>query len=208
MKKRIWLLFLVLLTTVSTVMAQSAEWYFIKMPVDLLPTLPINSRKDLVDFFKNERTAVMPAAFGGEMTLKVLSNDYLFLQTSQETNFQIKLLPVSDSIKIIAVVNSASAPLVNSILRFYDTDWKLLTTFVTPEISCLDFFDVSVAGKELSDRFNKYTFRLFVQLSFEAKSTDLTAVSSIKEDFKPDFPKEFLPFMKDSVKLKWKDGHF
>lgn len=208
MKKKVWFLFIVLSTSFSATMAQSADWYFIRMPVDLLPNLPLNSRKDLVDFFKNERTAVMPAAFGGEMTLKELSEDFIFLQTSQVSSLQIKLLHLNDSSKIIAVINTASAPLLNSILRFYDTGWMLLNTVQSPDINCLDFFDIQGAGKEMSDRFDKYCMRLFVQLKFEPDSSDLTAISSVKEDFQIDFPKEFLPFLKDSVKFQWQNGHF
>jgi hypothetical protein len=206
--KKVWTLFFVLQTFFSVIEAQTADWYFIKMPINLLPNLPVNSRKDLVDFYKNDRTAVMPAAFSGEMTLKKLSDDYLFLQTSDVSSLQIKLLPLNDSTKIIAFINTASAPMKNSIIRFYDTNWILLNSINVPKLTCLDFFDAMSSGKEIKDRFEKYCMRLFVELRLEPESNTLTAISSVKEDFKIDFPKEFLPFIKDSIKLSWQRGHF
>jgi hypothetical protein len=206
--KKIFFLFIVLLTCFNTIHSQSVDWYFIKMPVNLLPTLPENSKKDLVDFFKNDRTAVMPDTFGGEMNLKILTGDYLLLQTSQASGIQLKMLPVNDSVRVIALINTAYAPLQSSIIRFYDTDWKLLKTIKSPEITCLDFFDIKGAGKELSDRFEKYCIRLFVKLDFEPRSTDLIATQSIKEDSQIDFPKEFLPYLKDSIKFHWIGGQF
>lgn len=208
MLNKISLLFLLLLLTASASFSQSAELYFIKMPADLLPTLPLNSRKDLVDFYKNERTSVMPAAFGGEMTLKVLKDDYIFLQTSQATDMQIKLLPMNDTLNLIAVVHSASSPIKNSILSFYSTDWKPITGIWKNELTCLDFFNVSGAGEELSNRFKKHCVRYFIQLSFETGSNDLIVSSPIKEDSQGDFPQEFLPYLKDMFRIDWKNGRF
>lgn len=70
MKRAILCTTLLLIATVTVVNAQSVEWYFNKMPLEMLPVLPLNSRKDLVDFYKNDRTAVMPTSLGGEMILK------------------------------------------------------------------------------------------------------------------------------------------
>lgn len=208
MLNKISLLFLLLLLTSPASFSQSAELYFIKMPAELLPTLPLNSRKDLVDFYKNERTSVMPAAFGGEMTLKVLKDDYIFLQTSQATDMQIKLLPISDTLKIIAVIYSASAPMKNSVVNFYNTDWKQISGIWKNELTCLNFFDVAGAGEELSNRFKNHCVRFFIQLSFEADSNDLIVFSPIKEDSQGNFPQEFLPFLKKSFRIDWKNGRF
>lgn len=208
MLNKISLISLILLLTVTASFSQSAEWYFIKMPADLLPTLPLNSRKDLVDFYKNERTSVMPAAFGGEMSLKVLKDDFIFVQTSQVTDMQIKLLPMNDTLKLIAVIHSASSPMKNSIISFYNTDWKPITGIWKNELTCLDFFDVAGSGEELSNRFKNHCIRFFIQLSFETGSNDLIVFSPIKEDSQGDFPQEFLPFLKDSFRIVWKNGKF
>src|SRR5574344_1776009 len=99
--KKFLLCILLIITQLTAVVAQSADFYFIKLPLDFLPDLPVNSRKDLVDFYKNERTSVMPSAFGGEMTVKEMSSSYLYLQTSSVTSLQMKLLPLNDSVNII-----------------------------------------------------------------------------------------------------------
>jgi len=206
--KKFLLFFLLILTQLSTTEAQSIDFYFIKMPLDLLPDLPVNSRKDLVDFYKNERTSVMPSAFGGEMSVKEMSNSFMYLQTSGVSNFQIKLLPVNDSTNIISVIYTSSAPLKHSIIQFYDTDWKKISSINAPEVEISDFFDKASAGKELSDKFMKKVIRNFVEYSFEKDSEDLILTTSIKEDLQSEYLSDFDPFLKKSIRLKWQNGKY
>lgn len=208
MKRAILCTTLLLIATVTVVNAQSVEWYFNKMPLEMLPVLPLNSRKDLVDFYKNDRTAVMPTSLGGEMILKEMSDDYLFLQTSQVSDIQIKILSLSETKRIIAFITTADAQFKNSVIKFFDTDWKPFNEIKFPSISVRDFFDTEKAGKELSDRFENYCIRNFVEMKFSAKSDILTVRTSIKEDFGKELPVEFLPFIKDTISQAWRNGNF
>lgn len=206
--KRAILYTLLLIVTVNGVNAQSVEWYFNKMPLEMLPALPMNSRKDLVDFYKNDRTAVMPTSLGGEMILKELSDDYLFLQTSQVSGIQIKILNLNDTTRVLAFITTADAQFRNSIIQFFDTDWKPLGDIKSPSISVKDFFDTEKAGKELSDRFENYCIRNFVEMKFRSESDIMTVSTSIKEDFGKELPAEFLPYIKDTISLEWRNGNF
>ncbi|MDP4276374.1 MAG: DUF3256 family protein [Bacteroidota bacterium] len=190
------------------VTAQTIERCFIRMPMELLPTLPVNSRKDLIDFYKNDRIASMPAALNGTMTLKQLSDDYLLLQTTSQTTLQLKLLPVTDSTNILAVVYSTSGPLTDSRIRFYTTDWKPVTSFKAPVLNAFDFLDTTAAGPELSNRFNQVCVRLFIRFQLKPGTTTLTAFPSIKEDIPSELLEPFNTFMKDSVTVNWQHGGF
>ncbi|MCX6308974.1 MAG: DUF3256 family protein, partial [Bacteroidia bacterium] len=68
--KKIFLLFLSL--TALTAVAQPVAHYFTQMPAELIPGITIDTRKDLIDFSKNGKISVMPAAFGGKVQLKTL----------------------------------------------------------------------------------------------------------------------------------------
>lgn len=206
--KKFLLCILLIITQLTTVVAQSADFYFIKMPLDLLPDLPVNSRKDLVDFYKNERTSVMPSAFGGEMTVKEMSSSYLYLQTSSVTSLQMKLLPLNDSVNIISLIYTSSAPLKHSVIKFFDTDWKVIDSIKPPKADVLDFFDKTSAGSELSVKFKNKVIRNFIEFSFDKDSDDLILTNSVKEDLQGEFLPEFDPFLKKSIRLKWQKGKF
>ncbi len=206
--KKLLLFLLLILSQLTTVVAQSVDFYFIKMPLDLLPDLPVNSRKDLVDFYKNERTSVMPSAFGGEMTVKEMSSSYLYLQTSSVTSLQMKLLPLNDSLNIISLIFTSSAPLKHSVIKFFDTDWKVIDSIKPPKADVLDFFDKTSAGSELSVKFKNKVIRNFIEFSFDKDSDDLILTNSVKEDLQGEFLPEFDPFLKKSIRLKWQKGKF
>ena len=70
-----------------TAAAQPVAHYFTQMPAELLPGITIDTRKDLIDFYKNGKLSVMPAPFGGKIQLINLQDDYLFLQTSESFVF-------------------------------------------------------------------------------------------------------------------------
>lgn len=188
--------------------AQTIDQCFIQMPLELLPALPVNSRMDLVDFYKNSRTAAMPAAFKGQMLLKSLSDDYLLLQTSSETTMQLKLLPLNDSSNVLAVVYTASAPLSDSRIRFYTTNWKPIETIKATQLTVLDFLDAANVGTEQTERFKQVCPRLFVKWQLAAETLEVQAITSIKEDVPPELLEPFKPWIKDTVTLKWQYGAF
>lgn len=210
MKNKLKFLFFALfLPGIAWSATYNADSCFVNMPMEILPNLPVNSKKDLVDFYKNGRTAIMPESFGGEMTLKTLSDDYIMLQTSSQTSMQLKMLKEGDgSSYIIALIFSAYAPLKDSRMQFYTSEWKPLNSIVAPKFTGMDFFDSLKAGKELSERFSKLCMRSFVYMEFQPDNNNLQAWSSIKEDIPDDLLKDFIPYIKDSVTVSWQNGYF
>lgn len=188
--------------------AQTIEQCFFQMPIDLLPTLPVSSRKDLVDFYKNDRTAVMPASFSNQMTLKQLGSDYLLLQTSASTTMQLKRLPVNDTLNILTLIYTAGAPLSDSQIRFYSTTWKPLDSFAFPALTALDFLDTAGAGVNLTGRFSQVCQRLFIQMKASPEKQELSAITSIREDVPAELLEPFKPWVKDTVTLRWRGSGF
>jgi len=198
-----------LLTVFSTASAQSISHYFVQMPEKKIPTVKVETRKDLVDFFKNGKSAVMPSAFGGEVILKEMSEDYLLLQTSESADIQLKLLQINDSLRIIAVVTTVAAPLRNSLIQFYSTLWEPIHNIAFPQFTYLDFLDLEKAkALGLADRLNEVSLRNFVAYKFKKDSPQMVVYSSIRKDISPEAQKDFEAVLKDSLTYDWNQGIF
>jgi len=210
MKKHLLFLFLFyLLSEMSGVKAQTISYYFIKMPVNLIPSVSIDTRRDLVDFYNNGKSAVMPSAFGTEVVLKDMSEDYLLLQTSENAEMQLKLLQVNDTLQVLALIHTVAAPLKDSRISFYSTTWQPLSKPEMPQLSFLDFLDVDKGrALGLGNRFNEVCLRNFVSYQFSKNTPILVTHSSIKEDLRPDILKDFEPVIKDSIIFVFKNGRF
>jgi len=208
-KRKPILLFLAFLTIFSTATAQSISHYFVQMPDKMISTVKIETRKDLVDFIKNGKTAVMPAVFGGEVILKELSEDYLLLQTSESSDIHLKLLHINDSLRVLAVVTTVAAPLRNSRIQFYSTLWEPLFNMVFPKFTYLDFLDVDKAKSlGLANRFNELSLRNFVAYKFQKDSPQMVVHTSLRKDISPEILKDFDSVIKDSLTYDWNQGIF
>jgi len=210
MKKHTPLLMICLiLTSVSYINAQSIAHYFVQMPANMIPTIKTETRKDLVDFYQNGKSAVMPTSFGGEVILKELSEDYLFIQISENADIQLKILPLNDSTRVLVMVQTASAPLKHSTIRFYSTLWEPLSQIAFPSLTYRDFLDME-KGKVLglSDHFNDVSLRNFIYCKFRSEVPQVVVYSSIKEDIRPEIKKDFEPVIKDSLIYDWNKGLF
>jgi hypothetical protein len=210
MKNRMFFMFAVgLLSVMSEIKAQSIARYFFQMPTNLFPTASLDSRKDLVDFYKNGKTAVMPSVIGGKVVLKELSDDYLLLQTSESGDLQMKLLQYNDTSRIIALVHTVAAPLKDSRITFYSTSWQPIKDIIAPTVSYMDFLDKEKGqALGLADRFNEICLRIFISYKFNQNSYLLVAHSSLKDDIRSEIKKDFEPVIRDSLVFKWQNGKF
>ena len=71
-------------------------------------------------------TAKVRNRLEGFSELKRLTSDYLDLSLTERTRVEMKLLPIADSLNIIAVVKTFSGPMKMSTLTLYDAEWKRL----------------------------------------------------------------------------------
>jgi hypothetical protein len=180
--------------------AQPAAHYLTQMPANLIPSVSLEMRKDLIDFIQNGKTAVMPSIFGGQVTLKELSESYALLQTSDKASLQLKVLRIDDSTRILAVVHTVAAPLRDSRVQFYTTFWKPFSGMQMPVFQAVDFIDMEKAKTlGLMDKITDLSPRLFVSLRFQAENNGFWAYSSLKEDSQPEVSKLFESVLRDSV---------
>lgn len=137
--KRLNLFFAFMLCT-AFASAQTVREAFLSMPDDVLPLLSKNNRADFIDFAESGMQAVVKdkMQYSAEMTEK--KDNYIRLRTSDVSDFQIKILPLTDSVNVICTVTTVEVPVKSSHIDFYTADWqKADASEFFPELSISDF---------------------------------------------------------------------
>ncbi len=125
MKKLIGIITIVFCCMLSA-RGQEAKTLFVNMPDSLSPLLTAVNRADCIDFLESKMRAQVDNRFDGKSEMTALGADFISIQLSPQTTWQMKLLPVNDSTRIICTVATACAPVCDSDVRFYTSDWKEL----------------------------------------------------------------------------------
>ena len=125
--------FIISLFTFVSSQAQEAKTLFINVPDSLCPLLTKVNREDCIDFLSSKMKAQVENRFGQKSEMTDLSKDYIRMQMTPETTWQMKVLALNDTTNVICTVATACAPACDSSIRFYTTDWKPLTadSFIT-----------------------------------------------------------------------------
>lgn len=121
------LLFILLsIICISTSQAQGIRDVFINMPDSLLPILTKVNRADCIDFLDYNMRALVKNRFDQESEMTRLTDDYIAMRLSSKHQFEMKLLPVKDSISIICTVQTVGDLVFDSRVNFYTTEWEPL----------------------------------------------------------------------------------
>jgi len=183
--RKVVLLLLITCFIVPGVWSRSVVECFKDMPADLLPGLNTAMKLDMVDFFNSGKTARMLGLLGSEMELKILTEDYLMLQTSAASNVQLKLLPLKNGSRILAVVNTVKAPAASSDLEFYNLDWQPIDTLAKPRLSAASFLNqdcLQQKGHAQDMSVEELNSLYFYEYNFQSGNNFLLVYSSL-----PDF---------------------
>lgn len=170
MKKIIAILFLSLLVG-SDIAAQSMRSVFIQMPDTLMPLLTRTNREDCIDFIDAGMKARVTNRMEGKSELITISDDYIFLKTSDYASMQIKMLPCEKD-TVICIINSVCAEVCDSRISFYTKEWKRIGNeiyFNEPAID--DFF---IKGEAVDTIAKMCDIRL-VKLSMDPVNNTITA---------------------------------
>lgn len=139
MKKQLLYIFLIVWCAFS-MKAADVSYYFERMPDEIL-LLSSSARLDLMDFYKDGISSSVKGPFDNVMEIKSMSEDYLLLQISANSSWQIKVLPLNDSLEVLAVVQTVSAPAKSSSMTFYTSSWQSVSeAFSLPCPQCGDFW--------------------------------------------------------------------
>lgn len=209
MIKRLTILISFLMGAVVALQAQEAKACFKSMPDSLCPLLSAVNRADFIDFLESKMKAEVTNNFGGKSEMTELTSDYLHVKMTPQSTWQMKLLAVSDTAKVICVVSTACAPACDSHIRFYTTDWEALP--VSSYLPVLPTMNDFIA--ESADSVHAYGYQdacrqadmLLMKADLSAKEATLTFTFTTIDYMNKEAAEKLRPFVRRPVVYTW-DG--
>ena len=148
--------------------------------------------------------------FGQKSEMTDLSKDYIRMQMTPETSWQMKVLALNDTTNVICTVATACAPACDSSIRFYTTDWKLLTDhsfitlpvmsdfLITPDSTSIYEFDEASRSADI----------LLMKVELSKENTELTVTLSTPDYMSKETAEKLKPFLRRPIIYQWKNGVF
>lgn len=211
MKKMIVFLFLASMWMCS-LQAQQAKNYFINMPDSMSSLLTSVNRADCIDFLESKMKAEVTNRFGGKSVMTELTPDYIRMQMTPQSSWQMKLLAVNDSTKLICTVSTVCAPACDSDIHFYTTDWKELPAEAyLSELPLMD--DFIMAAPDTVDIYDYQNARLqadmlLMKADLSGKDATLTFTFTTPDYMEKETAEKLKPFLRRPVVYLWKEGKF
>jgi hypothetical protein len=195
----------------TAVKAQDMASLFISMPNECILQLEDAWRKDLVELYRAGKPATLDNTMKGRSTLVQLTPDYLFLQSSERSVVEMKLLPLINRTNIICVVTTVSAPVADSRVAFYTTDWNRLNasdiwTPVTADLFIRE--DADRQSEAFLDALSRMDMDL-IRYRLHAEDITMTAEYTTPEYLSKEDREKVIPFLKaEALVYHWKTGRF
>ena len=209
MKKNILLMFLCF--SALSAFAQNMKSVFVAMPDSMTPLLTKVNKEDFIDFLDSNMKAEVKNRFDGTAEMKVLTEDYTLVQTSEVGTLEMKLLPVNDSTKVICMVKTVCAAACDSEIRFYTSDWKeeLNAQAFLSKPEGNDFFAPNDSVTDESVMIRKKADMLLMKASLSKEDASLTFIYTTPDYLNAEDKEKLLPYLrKEPIVLRWQDGKF
>ncbi len=192
--------------------AQEAKTCFVNMPDSLSPLLTAVNRADCVDFLASDMKAQVTNTLGGKSEMTELTADYIRIQTTEQSSWQMKLLPLNDSTKVICVVQTACAPACDSHFKFYTTGWhELPAQDYLPATPAIADFIAEAADTtdvyEYQDARRQADLPLF-KAELSKDDTSLTFILATPDYMAKDAAEKLRPYILPALTYAWRDGQF
>lgn len=196
---------------VMSVVAQDMKTVFVAMPDSVTPLLTKVNREDCIDFLDSNMKAVVKNRFGNVAEMKVLTDDYVLMQTSEVGTLEMKLLPLADSTKVICMVKTVNVPVADSSVRFYTSDWsQQLDVKEFLQLPSMDAFFLpndSLKDEAILTRKKADMHLMKAQLSKE--DTSLTFTYTTPDYLNEEDREKLSPHLrKEPIVLRWSEGKF
>ena len=191
--------------------AQDMKSVFIAMPDSITPLLTKVNKEDCVDFLDSQMKAEVKNRFDGTAEMKVLTEDYTLVQTSEIGTLEMKLLPVNDSTKVVCLVKTVCASGCDSDVRFYASDWskELEAASFLQRPSADVFFLPNDTLSEEGILIRKKADMHLMKASLSKDEPTLTFIYTTPDYLTQEDKEKLLPHLrKEPVVLEWKDGKF
>lgn len=208
MKKIVLLCFLI--ACAISLNAQDAKSVFINIPDSLSPLLTKVNREDFADFLESNMKAQVKNKMDKMSEMKVLTKDYLFLQTTSQSSFQMKLLQLNDTTKIICVIYTVCGPVSDSRILFYTSDWKELSLKDYIDMPRMESFFLTPNPAKIEE-YNNARIPLdfyLLKADLSKDNNDIAFTFTSPEYLDESSAKVLEPFLKKRLTYVWKEGRF
>lgn len=149
MRKIVFVTFFLL--SIFALQAQQAKVLFDSIPGSILPLLSSVNRADFIDFLESKMKAEVKNKFDGTSEMTDLTESYIRIKLTERTTWEMKVLPVNDSTKVICVVSTACGPVCDSHVEFYTARWEKLPVSDYLELPVMDDYFQLTDSARLDD---------------------------------------------------------
>lgn len=195
----------------AVLMAQTARQCFTAMPDSMSMLLTANDRADFIDFMDSNMKAEVSNRLGGKSQMTVLTDDYISINVSKQSTWQMKVLPLGNNRRLICTVSTVCGDACDSRISFYDTDWnELRTQDYLPDMPKIGDFIRAIpdtASYTVKDA-RRQADMLLMKASLSADGNDLTFSFTTPEYMSPEAAAELKPYLKADVVCRWTGKRF
>ena len=190
--------------------AQDISSVFGNMPKNLILLVDSIQRQDLMDLYKSNLSINVTDKLNGKITINTFTEDFLELH-SGNFSMQIALLKLVNDSKMICLIQTVCAPVCDSRLNFYTTDWKPLniSDLILPvDISWFIKDDTDKTCEDFINAYKSLDMDL-MQYSFDPEKLELTQSYTTPQYLSKEDKKAIDPFLKQEPKVfVWKKTGF
>ncbi len=191
--------------------AQEMKDVFINMPDSISGVLTKMNREDCVDFLASNMKAQVTNLYDRQSELTALTNDYLFLQATPQSSWEMKLLPVNDSTKIVCFIRSVCAPVCDSKVEFYTTDWQPLekSNYLQQPVADSFFLPADSIHADSLATLRKEADLTFLKASLSPDNTSLSYVYTTLDFVRKETSDKLRAYIRKSpIRYEWVEGKF
>ena len=206
--------FFILLIGVCSIFAASAQdmaTFFIQIPDRYLPHLEDAWRKDLVDLYQSGKPAVLDNTMAGRSTLQKLTSDYLFLQSTERSTLEIRFLPLINNTFIACVITTVFAPVADSRVAFFSTEWQPLSSSEIWTSANTDSFikeDIDRNDEKYHEA-RSYLDMDLIHYRLDPNQLTMEAIYTTPEYLSSEERSKVKSFLKETSKVySWRTGRF
>jgi hypothetical protein len=205
----LWLL-LGTLTLCAPLHAQDARTCFAQIPDTLLPLLTRDNRADFIDFLDSHMRAEVTNRLEGKSVMTQLTPDYIHIQLTRQSTWQMKLLATSDTTRIVCVVRTACAPACDSQVTFYNTQWQPLAAdslLTLPTRGDFVALPDTVQSYAVRSALGQADF-LLIQATLAPAEPTLTASFATMDYLNAEAAEKLAPYVRRDIVYRWNGSRF
>jgi hypothetical protein len=206
------IVFIVALISASTrwVQGQTAAELFVQLPESAFLTLTDSDRLDLIDLYKAGERATVRSRLNDSCSILRLTDNYLQLRTGKST-MELFILPMINDTKVVGLIQTVCAPVCDSYLEFYTTDWEKMNASVF--ITLAEKFDFLKEGFHPEDEKVKNALIpldiSLMQLQYEPDNKELTQHYTTPAYLSETDREEVKPYLTEAPKrFRWNQTRF